>query len=89
MREQNPSVRQWHAPNGMQLTRLDETSKMKCNKEFLISDGGKTIPTLKLAPMGMVAPWRCQERQILGRADQCLRPLGYGVHYFDKTTQDF
>ena len=22
--------------------------------------------------MGMVAPWRCQERQIFGRADQCF-----------------
>ena len=53
-----------HAPNGMQLTELSETPKMKCNKRNLISDGGMKILTLTLAPMGMVAPWRCQELQI-------------------------
>ena len=35
-----------HAPNGMQLTELSETPKMKCNKRNLISDGGMKIPTL-------------------------------------------
>ena len=56
-----------HAPNGMQLTELNETPKMKCNNRNLISDEGMKIPTLTLAPMGMVAPWRCQELQIYGR----------------------
>ena len=56
-----------HSPNGMQLTELNETPKMKCNKRNLISDGGMKIPTLTLALMGMVAPWRCQEIQISGR----------------------
>ena len=36
-----------HAPNGMQLTGLSETPKMKCNKRILITDGGMKIPTLK------------------------------------------
>ena len=35
-----------HAPNGMQLTELSETPKMKCNKRNLISGGGMRIPTL-------------------------------------------
>ena len=48
-------------------------------KRALISDGGITRPTLTLAPMGMVAPWRCQEPQISVRARQCLHPLGDGV----------
>ena len=56
-----------HAPNGMELTELSETPKMKCNKRNLISDGGMKVPTRTLAPMGMVAPWRCQELQIFGR----------------------
>ena len=56
-----------HAPNGMQLTELNETPKMECNKRNLVSDRGMKIPTLTLAPMGMVAPWRCQELQIYGR----------------------
>jgi len=47
-----------HAPNGMQLTERD-TNAMQ--QENLISDGGMKILTLTLAPMGMVAPWRCQE----------------------------
>ena len=51
---------------------------MKC-KRALISDGGITRPTLTLAPMGMVAPWRCQELQISVRARQCLHLLGDGV----------
>jgi len=37
-------------------------------QEDLISDGGMKIPTLTLAPMGMVAPWRCQELQISRKA---------------------
>ena len=55
-----------HAPNGMQLT--SKTPNMQCNKRILITDGGMKIPTLTLAPMGMVAPWRCQELQISGKA---------------------
>jgi len=58
---------------------LSETPKMKCNKRNLISDEGMKISTLTLAPMGMVAPRRCQERQISGRARQCLHPLGDGI----------
>ena len=38
----------------------------------LISDGGMKRPTLTLAPMGMVAPWRCQELQIFGRASSAF-----------------
>ena len=55
--------------NGMQVIEQNGTPKTKCNKEFLISDGGLNRPTLTLARMGMVAPGRCQERQIFGRAD--------------------
>ena len=62
-----PFCQMIHAPNGMQLTELNETPKMKCNKRDLIFDGGMKIPTLTLAPMEMVAPWRCQELQISGR----------------------
>ena len=58
-----------HAPNGMQLIERDGTPKHEMQKRFLISDRGMTRRTLTLAPMGMVAPWRCQEWQIFGRAD--------------------
>ena len=78
-----------HAPNAMQLTELNETPKMKCNKRNLISDGGMKIPTLTLAPMGMVAPWRCQELQISGRVGSAFRPLGYGVNNFHKQHKNF
>ena len=44
----------------------------KCKRLSLITDGSITRLTLTLAPMGMVAPWRCQEQQTFGRADQCL-----------------
>ena len=33
----------------------------KCKRAVLITDGSMTRLTLTLAPMGMVAPWRCQE----------------------------
>ena len=49
-------------PNEMQLIETDGTPKHEMQKRALISDGGITRPTLTLAPMGMVAPWRCQER---------------------------
>ena len=67
---------------------MDETPKMKCNKEFLISDGGMTIPTLTLAPMGMVAPGGCQELQIFGKK---IVPSSIGLWspQFDKSTQDY
>ena len=56
------------APNGMQMIELYETPKNEMQpKEILISDGGMNRPTLTLAPMGMVAPRRCQELQISGR----------------------
>ena len=35
----------------------------KCKRAFLITDGSVTRLTLTLAPMGMVAPWRCQEHR--------------------------
>ena len=41
-------------------------------QENLITDGGMKIPTLTLAPMGMVAPWRCQEPQISGKVDSAF-----------------
>ena len=41
-------------------------------QEILISDGGMKRTTLTLAPMGMVAPWRCQELQIFGREDSAF-----------------
>ena len=56
MSKKPPIVRRSMLPNGMQLTELSETPKMKCNKRNLISDGGMKIPTLTMAPMGMVAP---------------------------------
>ena len=62
-------IRLWHAPSGIQLSETSETHKNEMQKYFLISDGGLTRPTLTLAPMGMVAPWRCQEQKIFGRAD--------------------
>lgn len=43
--------------------------------------------TLTLAPMGMVAPWRCQELQTSGRADQCFQPLGDGVIISENDTR--
>ena len=69
----------WHAPNEMQLIENDETANHEMQKGVLISDGGMTGPTLTLAPMGIVAPWSCQEQQISVRAIPCLHPLGYGV----------
>ena len=63
---------------------------MKC-KRALIYDGGITRPTLTLAPMGMVAPWRCQEPQTSGRVAQCFQPLGDGViiYSFDTSSDSF
>ena len=75
-----------HAPNGMQLTELNETPKMKCNKRNLISDGGMEIPTLTLAPMGMVAPWRCQELQIFGKVGSAL--LHWAMESITSTNQN-
>ena len=34
---------------------------MQMQRVTLITNGSMTILTLTLAPMGMVAPWRCQE----------------------------
>ena len=51
----------------MECSWLNETPDMQCNKRNLITDGGMKIPTLTLAPMGMVAPWRCQELQLSGK----------------------
>jgi len=66
-------------PNEMQLIETDGTPKHEIQKRALISNGGINRPTLTLAPMGIVAPWRCQEPQISVRARQCLHPLGDGV----------
>ena len=46
--------------------------KLNATKDILISNGGMKIPTLTLAPMGMVAPWRCQELQIFGKQTSAL-----------------
>ena len=35
--------------------------QISTKRSILITDGSMTRLTLKLAPMGMVAPWRCQE----------------------------
>jgi len=56
-------------------------------QENLITDGGMKIPTITLAPMGMVSPWRCQELQIFVSIDKCLHPLGNGVNNF-KTSKN-
>jgi len=49
----------------------DETPNYAYAKSYWsLMEGSR--PTLTLAPMGMVAPWRCQEPQTSGRADQCF-----------------
>ena len=74
-----------HALNGMQLTELNETPKMKCNKRNLISDRGMKISNLTLAPMGMVAPWRCQELQISGRVGSAF--IHWDMEFITSTIQ--
>ena len=54
------------------MNELNGTPKNEMKQRDLISDGGMYRPTLTLAPMGMVAPWRCQELQIFGRADSAF-----------------
>lgn len=76
-----PFVSSWHDPSDMQRSETNETPNNEYAKDEMITDGGQQRLTLTLAPMGMAAsaPWRCQERQIFGRADQCLHPLGDGI----------
>ena len=74
-----PLVSSWHDPSDMQRSETSETPNNENAKDEMITDGGQQGLTLTLAPMGMVAPWRCQERQISGGADQCLHPLGDGI----------
>ena len=78
-RTTDPFVSSWHDPSEMQCSGTSETPNNEYAKGEMITDGGLQGPTLTLAPMGMVAPWRCQERQIFGRADQFLHPLGDGI----------
>ena len=71
------------------MNELNGTPKNEMQqKRILISDGGMNRPTLTLAPMGMVAPGRCQERKIFGRVDSAF------IHWaidslFQQITQNF
>ena len=50
------------SPNGVMKNLQYGTPTMKMQKRrFFIPDGSMKILTLTLAPMGMVALWRCQE----------------------------
>ena len=50
-------------PNGMMKIYGMGLLICKCKRVNLITDGSMTKLTLTLAPMGMVAPWRCQEHR--------------------------
>ena len=52
-------------PNGMQILTLMGHLLMQMQRA-LITDGGLSRPTLTLATMGMVSPWRYQEPQTSG-----------------------
>ena len=82
-----PLVSSWHDPSDMQRSETSETPNNENAKDEMITDGGQQGLTLTLAPMGMVAPWRCQERQISGGVRQCLSSIGRWNHYFNLTRQ--
>ena len=82
-RTTDPLVSLWHDPSEMQRSGTSETPNNEYAKDEMITDGGLQGPTLTLAPMGMVAPWRCQEHQISGGVRQCLSSIGRWNHYLN------
>ena len=53
-----PFVSSWHDPSDMKRSETNKTPNNEYAKDEMITDGGLQGPTLTLAPMGMVAPWR-------------------------------
>ena len=67
-----------HAPNGMQLTRLNETPKMKCNKRDFDLWRRDEETASNIGSNGDGSSLEVPRNTDFWESRQCLHPLGYG-----------
>ena len=86
--EKIPFRQMIHAPNVMQLSELSETPKNEMQQENFDLWWRDEDINSNIGSNGDGSSLEVPRTTNFWESRQCLRPLGYGVHNFNKSTQD-